>query len=61
MDLELGLVVHGNNGCHERSGYENMLAHCRQVKELTVVEGQFGILELMLCRRASNGDFSDVS
>ena len=56
MAVKLGLVVHGHNGGYERSRYKHTFAHCRQVEELTVMEGQLGVLEFMSCRRASNGD-----
>ena len=60
MVLELGLVVHGHHGCYDRLRYENTLAPCPQVEELTVLEGQLGISELVTCRRASNGNLVNV-
>ena len=55
MAVEVRLLVNGNNGCYERSRYKNTFAHCRQVEEFTVIEVQFGIWELVSCRRASDG------
>ena len=61
MAIKMGLVVHGRNRGDERSTYKHTLAHCRQVEELIVIDGQLGVSELGLCRRASNGDLVDVS
>ena len=52
--VKLGLVVHGHNRGDERSRYKHTLAHCRQAEEIAVIEVQFGALELVSCRRASN-------
>ena len=59
--IKLGLVAHGQNQDDERSRYKHTLAHCQQVEELTTIKGQLGVSELVLCRRASNGDLVDVS
>ena len=59
--VQLRLVVHGHNSRHEASRYKNALAHCRQVEESTIIKSQVGVSELMLCRRASNGDLIDVT
>ena len=61
MAVELGLVTHGGDGCHERPGYKNALSDYGQVEDLTVVKGRFGVLEMMLCRRGSSGDLLDVT
>ena len=61
MAVKLGLLVHGHNRGDNPSRYRHMLAHSQQVKELTIIEGQLGVSELVSCRRASNGDPVDVS
>ena len=60
MAVKLGLLVHGHNGGYKCSRYKKKVAHCQQVEELTVIEGQFGILQLVLCRRASDGNLVNV-
>ena len=45
MAVDLGLLVHGQNGCYERSRYENTFALCGQVEDLTAVDGQLDISE----------------
>ena len=42
-------------------GTRNRVAQGRQVEEITVVKGLFGVSELMSYRRALNGDLIDVS
>ena len=38
-----------------------MFAHSLQMEELTIIEQQLGVSELVSCRRASNQNFVDVS
>ena len=43
MAIELRLVIHGHNRGHERSRDKHTLAHCRQMEEIAIIEGQLGI------------------
>ena len=61
MAVKLGLVVHGHNPGDNRPRYKHTLAHCPQIEELTIIEGQLGVSQLVSCRRASNRDLIDVS
>ena len=40
---------------------KHTLAHCQQIEELTAIEGQRGVSELVSCCSASGRDFADVS
>ena len=61
MAIELRLVIHSHNQGQERSRDKHRLALRREMEGFAVVEGQLGIAELMLFRRALNRDFGDVS
>ena len=60
MAIELRLVIHSHNRGHECSRDKHTFAHRRQMEKFAIIEGQLGIAELVLCRRASNRDFVDV-
>ena len=58
--VELRLVIHSHNRGNERSRDKHMFAHCPQMEDLAIIQGQLGIPELVSCHRASNRVFVDV-
>ena len=60
MAIELRLVIHSHKRRNQRSGDKHTFAHCRQMEEFAIIEGQLGISKMVSCRRASNRDFVDV-
>ena len=61
MAVKLGLVPHGHNLGDERTTYKHTLAHCQQVEELTIIEGQLGVSKMVSCRRPWNSNLIHVS